>query len=75
VSASPREGKLCVEEENWCPNVLTATYSVHGVFLDYDCTINKDVFGKVSYNSEERPLKRKGSANVPFVPMCVNIGE
>jgi hypothetical protein len=48
MSASPGEGKLCVEEENWCRNVLTATYTVHGVFLDYDCKINKDVFDKVS---------------------------
>jgi hypothetical protein len=48
VSASPGEGKLSVEEEKWSSNVLTATYSVHGVFLDYDCAINKDEFDKVS---------------------------
>jgi len=48
VSASTGEGKLYVEEENWSSKVLTAAYNVHGVFLDYDCTINKDVFDKVS---------------------------
>jgi hypothetical protein len=74
LSASQGEGKLFVEEENLRPNVLTATCTVHGVFLDYDCTINKDVIEKVSSNSEESPLKRTGSAKVPFTPLCVNIG-
>jgi hypothetical protein len=48
VSASPGEENLSVKEANYCRNVLTATYTVHGVFLDYDCVINKDVFEKVS---------------------------
>jgi hypothetical protein len=48
VSATPEDGKLSVEEENWCHNVLTATYTVHGVFLDYDCVINKYVLQKVN---------------------------
>lgn len=48
VSATAEEGKLSIGKENWCPKVLTATSTVHGVFLDYDCTSNKDVFKEVS---------------------------
>jgi hypothetical protein len=48
VSVSAEDGKFLHEETKGTRNILSAACYVHGVFLDYDCTTNKDIFTQVS---------------------------
>jgi hypothetical protein len=48
VSMTAEGGKYLHGETKRTCDVLTAAYYVHGVFLDYDCKTNKDIFTQVS---------------------------
>jgi hypothetical protein len=41
------EGNFLNEETQMTLNILRAAHYVHGVFLDYDCGTNKDMFTQV----------------------------
>jgi hypothetical protein len=48
VSVTPEEGQLH-KQAKWALNILMDDNHVHGMFLDYDCEMNKNTFTLVSF--------------------------